>query len=169
MRPAIFLSTTLAATALAFAASASPLGPVASINISIGANLQDKADDYGARELDFLAAELRTSVERALNRDGALAASGGTLDLVIEDAVPNRPTMRQMVMKAGLSYESYGIGGATVEGVLTTADGRQIPVSYRWYETDIRWSQSASTWMDAENTFDRFARKLVTGEAASDQ
>lgn len=169
MRLAIFLSTTLAATALALGANASPLGPVANINVSIGADLQDKADDYGARELDYLTSDLRRSVERALDRDGALAASGGTLDLVIEDAKPNRPTMRQMAAKSGLSYESFGIGGATVTGVLTAADGRQTPVRYRWYESDIRWSQAASTWMDAETTFDRFARRLVSGEAASDR
>lgn len=169
MRLATFLSTALAASAVAFTAHASPLGPVATINVAVGPDLQAKADDYGARDLDYLAADLRTSVERALGRDGALAASGGTLDLVIEDAVPNRPTMRQLVKTAGLSYESFGIGGATVSGVLTSADGRQTPVSYRWYETDIRWSRTASTWTDAENTFDRFARRLVTGEAANDR
>jgi hypothetical protein len=168
VRLATFLSTTLIAAAAAFAAHAAPLGPVAVVHVTIGPQLQDKADDYGQRELDYLAADLKDSVERALERSGGLKPSGGTLDLVIEDALPNRPTMRQMNIKPGLSYESFGIGGAKVGGVLTTTDGRQVSVGYGWYETDIRWSEGASTWMDALNTFDRFARRLVTGEAVLD-
>jgi hypothetical protein len=70
-----------------------------------------------------------------------------------------------MARTPGLSYESFGIGGAQIRGVLTTADGREIPVSYRWYETDIRWAVGSATWTDARNTFDRFARRLARGEA----
>ncbi|MDO8295963.1 MAG: hypothetical protein Q7T19_05940 [Caulobacter sp.] len=169
MRLTAFISTVLAASAAAFAVQAAPLGPVAEIHVTIGPQLQDKADDYGQRELDYLAGDLRKSVEQALDRSGGLAAAGGTLDLVIEDAIPNRPTLRQMAVKPSLSYESYGIGGARIGGVLTTADGQRIPVGFRWYETDIRWSQTANTWTDAQNTFDRFARRLVTGEAVAER
>lgn len=169
MRLATFLITVLAASAVAFAVQAAPLGPVAEIHVTIGPDLQAKADEYGQRELDYLAADLRKSVEQALDRGGDLSPTGGTLDLVIEDAVPNRPTMRQMALKPGLSYESFGIGGARIGGALTTADGQRIPVGFRWYETDIRWSQAASTWTDARNTFDRFARRLVTGEAVAER
>lgn len=169
MRLATFLSTTLIAVAATSAAHAAPPGPVAVVNVTIGPDLQGKADEYGQRELDYLAADLRTSVERALDRSGDLSPTGGTLDLVLEDAVPNRPTMRQMSLKPGLSFESFGIGGAKIDGVLTMADGQRIPVGFRWYETDIRWSRTAGTWMDARNTFDRFARKLVTGEAVAER
>lgn len=169
MRLTTFLATILAASAAAFSAQAAPVGPVAEVHVSIGPDLQAKADEYGQRELDYLAADLRTSVERTLDRSGGLAAAGGTLDLVIEDAIPNRPTLRQMAVKPSLSYESYGIGGARIGGVLTTADGQRIPVGFRWYETDIRWSQTANTWTDAQNTFDRFARRLVTGEAVAER
>lgn len=168
MRLATFLSTTLIAAATAFAVQAAPIGPVSTINISIGEDLAAKADQYGERELDRLAADLRQSVERELAREGGLAKSGATLDLVIEDATPNRPTLRQMSLKPGLSFESYGIGGAKVSGVLTSADGQSAPVGFRWYETDIRWSAGAATWSDAENTFDRFARRLARGEAFVD-
>lgn len=164
MRLATLLMTTLAATAAAVSVQAAPLGPVADVHVRIGPDLQDKADEYGQRDLDDLAADLRQSVERALQRSGGLSPEGGALELVIEDAVPNRPTMRQMSVKPGLSYESFGVGGAKISGVLTTADGRQIPVSYRWYETDIRWATAAGTWSDAENSFDRFARRLAHGD-----
>lgn len=169
MRLTAFVSTLLAASAAALAVHAAPLGPVAEINVTIGPDLRDKAGEYGQRDLDYLAADLSRSVERALERVGGRSATGGTLDLVIEDAVPNRPTLRQMSLKPGLSYESFGIGGARIGGVLTTADGQRIPVGFRWYETDIRWAQSAGTWTDAENTFDRFARRLVTGEAVAER
>ena len=169
MRLAAFLSTVVATSALAFGVHAAPLGPVAAINVTIGPELQAQAKTYGQKDLDGLAVELRESVQQALERSGGLSASGGSLDLVIEDAIPNRPTMRQMSLKPGLSYESFGIGGARITGVLTTADGRQIPLAYRWYETDITWSQAASTWMDAENTFDRFARRVVSGDAVAER
>lgn len=169
MRLTTFLTTTLSAMALAAAAHAAPLGPVADVNVTIGPKLQAKADQYGQRDLDYLAAELRESVQKALERAGGLSADGATIELVLEDAVPNRPTFRQMAIKPGLSYESYGIGGAKITGVLTTADGRQVPLGYGWYESDIRWSQSAGTWMDAENTFDRFARRLARGEAVAER
>lgn len=169
MRLTTFVATVLAASAAAFSVQAAPVGPVADVHVSIGPELQAKAGEYGQRELDYLATDLRTSVERTLERSGGLSATGGTLDLVIEDAVPNRPTMQQMSRKPGLSFESFGIGGARIGGVLTTADGQQIPVGFRWYETDIRWSRTAGTWMDAQNTFDRFARRLVTGEAVAER
>lgn len=163
MRLASFLTTTLAAMAVAAAAQA------AEVNVSIGPKLQKQADEYGQRDLDYLADELRESVQQAIERNGGVAVEGATIDLVIVDATPNRPTFRQMAMKPGLSYESFGIGGAEITGVLTTADGRQVPLGYRWYESDIRWSQAAGTWMDAENTFDRFARKLVNGDAVAER
>ncbi|MFZ5669801.1 MAG: hypothetical protein ACOY4K_09910 [Pseudomonadota bacterium] len=163
-RIALFIASAMAAGSTAFAAQAGPLGPVSSVNVIIGGDLADKADRYGQRELDFLAADLQASVEKALARSGDLAMDGGRLDLVIEDALPNRPTLEQMRDNPSLSYESFGIGGAAVSGVLTTADGRQIPVGYRWYETDIRWTIAASTWHDATLTFDRFASRLARGE-----
>jgi hypothetical protein len=169
MRLATFLTTTLSAIALAAAAQAAPLGPVADVTVTIGPKLQDKADQYGQRDLDYLAAELRESVQKALERADGLSAEGATIDLVLEDAVPNRPTFQQMALKPGLSYESFGIGGARISGVLTTADGRRVPLGYSWYEADIRWSQYAGTWMDAENTFDRFARRLVDGQAVAER
>lgn len=164
-RIALFVATAAAAGATAFAAQAGPLGPVSSVNVVIGEDLADKADKYGQRELDYLAADLKASVEKALARAGDLDATGGRLDLVIEDALPNRPTFEQMRDNPSLSYESFGIGGADITGVLTTADGRQVPVGYRWYETDIRWAIGAGVWTDATNTFDRFADRLARGQA----
>ncbi len=121
------------------------------------------------KELDYLSRDLRESVERELAKAGSLGPGGATLDLVIEDAKPNRPTMRQMTRTPGLSYESRSLGGAQITGVLTTADGRSVPVRYQWYESDLFNTVAAGTWSDAETTFDRFARKLAKGESLAEK
>ncbi len=166
MRLSVFLTTTALAGALAVSAQAAP-ARVASINIDIGAELAADSDKVDARDLDFLARELRESLERELGRSGGLAADGAVLNVVIEDATPNRPTMRQMSVKPGLSYESRGIGGATLTATLVGADGASTPISYRWYESDFANTFAASTWSDAERSFDRFARRLARGEAVA--
>ncbi len=129
------------------------------VTVTYGPKLERKIDGYGARDVDRLAEDLRASVLKEAARSPAL--DGARIELVLEDVVPNRPTMQQMSDKPGLSYESFGIGGASISGKVTTADGASRPVSYRWYETDIHWAWPSGTWSDAEQTFDRFARKLA--------
>ena len=163
MRLPAFLTTTAIAAALAASAQAAPAG-IATINIDIGPELAGADDKVDARDLDFLKRDQRESLERELGRSGGLTADGAVLNLVIEDATPNRPTMRQMTRTPGLSFESRGIGGATLSGTLVTADGT-VPVSYRWYESDFRNTLASGTWSDAETTFDRFARKVAKGDA----
>lgn len=160
--PAFLFATAIAAT-LAVSAQAAPAG-ISTINIDIGPELAGKTDIVDARDLDFLKAELRESLERELSRSGGLTTAGAVLNLVIEDATPNRPTMRQMSRTPGLSYQSRGIGGATLSGMLVSAEGA-IPVSYRWYESDFRNTFTAGTWSDAETSFDRFARKVARGDS----
>jgi len=166
MRLATLLSATVIAAATAFAAHAAP-ARVASINIDIGSELAGKTDVVGQRDLDQLTAELRESLERELGRAGVLTDDGGVLTVVIEDATPNRPTMRQLTRTPGLSYESRGIGGATLSGSYVSADGVSTPISYRWYESDFRNTFVSATWSDAERTFVRFARKLARGDTVA--
>ncbi|HYE47713.1 MAG TPA: hypothetical protein VEA44_18240 [Caulobacter sp.] len=155
MRIAILAATAaLGALPAVGAAAAEP-----QVTVTYGAKLQDKIDEYGARDVDRLAEDLRSSVLKQAANSPAL--DDAVIELVLEDVVPNRPTMQQMSDKPGLSYDSFGIGGASITGTLTTADGRSVPVSYRWYETDIRWAWPSSTWGDAQQTFDRFARRLA--------
>ncbi|HRD45552.1 MAG TPA: hypothetical protein PLF78_03605 [Caulobacter sp.] len=166
MRLPALLSATVFAAAIASTAQAAP-ARVATINIDIGPELAGKTDIIGQRDLDQLTDELRESLERELGRAGALTADGGVLTVVIEDATPNRPTMRQLTRTPGLSYESRGIGGATLSGTYVGVDGVSTPISYRWYESDFRNTVVSATWSDAERTFDRFARKLARGESVA--
>ncbi len=164
MRLPALLGATLIAAAAALPAWAAPIGGISSINVVVGPKLQQKAREYGVREFDTLTSELIQALEIALREHGGLVKEGGRLDLVIEDARPNRPTLQQLASRPGLSMESRGIGGATVSGALTTVDGERIPLRYRWYESDFRNAAGTGVWTDAETSFDNFARKLVKGE-----
>jgi hypothetical protein len=154
MRIHTLITTTALALAVAATAVAQP--GAGQVSVTIGPELQAKAEKkYGLREVQYLADELRRDVERALAKRG-----GGRAELTIVDAKPNRPTFKQMSDKPGLSFQSFGIGGATIEGRIITADGRETPISYRWYETDIRQVMPAGTWSDAERAFDRVAWRI---------
>lgn len=163
------LFPTLAATiAIAMAGSVSakpspPVPAVASVDITIGPDLQKKAQTYGQREFDYLSEDLRRDVTNALTRSGALNPEGGRLELVISDAIPSRPTMAQLGATPGLSMISRGVGGATITGRLVTPNGEQ-PVSYKWYETDLRNQFAATTWSDTQQAFQLFASRLAKGQ-----
>jgi hypothetical protein len=135
----------------------------AAVNVTVGPELQKTFDEtYGVREATRLTASLQKSVERSL-ADSA-AYDGARIELVLTDVKPNRPTFKQLTDTPGLSMESFGIGGASVEGKIVAADGSVTPVAYRWYESDLRQAYGSWVWSDAEWTFDRFARKLGRGE-----
>ena len=145
------------------ASATTALAAPATVSVAIGPELQTKAEKtYGVREVRDLADDLRSSVERSLARTGAMENT--RIELTLVDAKPNRPTFRQLGDTPGLSMESFGIGGATIEGRIVRADGSTAPLAYRWYETDIRQVYGHATWTDANWTFNRFARRLARGE-----
>jgi hypothetical protein len=159
---------TFALPVLAFVLGAAPMvfaaapHTVSDVTVSIGPKLQAKASDYGQRDLDALAQELKKDVERDLSAKGRLGPGGAHLELVIADAKPNRPTFAQMGRNPSLSMRSIGIGGATIEGV-ETAEGSRRTLSYSWWESDIRQERGASTWSDADRVFDTFAHDYANG------
>ena len=137
---------------------------VSVVRVTIGSDLAKKTEIMDKREFDYLTSELKRTVEKALDKSGALRPGGGELDLVIEDARPNRPTLRQMSGQSGLSYSSFGVGGARVTGEYHAKSGERVPVDYSWYETDITRAPYSSTWSDADTAFDRLADKLAKNE-----
>lgn len=152
----------LAAAALLASATAAFAAP-ASVSVSVGPELQKKFDKtYGVREATLLTGDLQASVEKALARTGAY--DGAKIELTLIDVKPNRPTFKQLGDTPGLSMQSFGIGGAKIEGRIVAADGTETPITYRWYETDITQIQAHWVWSDAETTFDRFARRLSKGQ-----
>lgn len=159
----LILLSSLAALA-AGSAAAAPLSTVGSVEVSISPELQKKAaKDLGVKDVDRLAAELRRDVTRELERTGVLA--GGRMELVLTDVRPNRPTFRQLGNQPGLSYESYGVGGATIDGQAISVTGEVTPIHFQWYESDIRQAWTKSTWSDANYAFNRFAYRYGRGES----
>lgn len=158
------LSLTSLASLAAGAAMAAPLSTVGSVEVTISPELQKKAaDDLGAKDIDRLAVELRKDVTRELERTGVLA--GGRMELVLTDVRPNRPTFRQLSNQPSLSYESFGNGGATIDGQAISVTGEVTPIHFQWYESDIREAWTKSTWSDANYAFDRFAYRYGRGES----
>jgi hypothetical protein len=145
-------------TAPLAAAAAAPPPQVSSVEVTIGPRLQAKSHDYGQRDLDYLARDLRRDVESSLRSKGLLTPGGARLHLVILDAKPNRPTFAQMSRNPDLSMRSVGVGGAEIGGDLA---GR--PLHYQWWETDIRTERGSVTWSDADRAFQMFAYNLARG------
>ena len=153
----------LLTAAFALAASTALAAPAA-VSVTVGPKLQEKAaKDYGVRDVERLAASLQKDVEQSLARSGRYADS--RVELTLVDAKPNRPTFKQLGDTPGLSMQSFGVGGAEIAGRVIAADGAVQPVSYRWYETDIRQAYGDWVWSDAQWTFQRFARRLGRGDA----
>jgi len=152
------------AAAAALSTGSAAFAAPAQVHVAIAPKLQAKAEkDYGVRDVRDLAQDLQRDVERRLARSGAY--EGARIELMLTDAVPNRPTFKQMADRPGLSFESFGLGGATVEGRIVTPDGRVTPVAYHSYETDIRFARQTTTWWDAQSALSRFADRLSRGEA----
>jgi hypothetical protein len=153
----------LAAAVLIASGSAAFAAP-ASVSVGLAPELQKKAEKtYGVKEVERLREELRTDVERQLAKTGAY--DDARIELTLVDVRPNRPTFKQLADTPGLSMQSFGIGGAKIEGQAVAPDGRTTPLSYSWYETDIRNTWSNWVWTDAEYAFERFARRLGSGQA----
>jgi hypothetical protein len=156
------MRTIILAAALMASAGGAAAAP-ASVTVSIGPELQAKAaQTYGFRDVDSLANDLRTSVEKRLARTGAY--DGARIELVLTDAKPTRPTFKQLGDTSGLSMRSFGLGGAEIDGQAIMPGGAVTPIHYKYYETDLRQSRHGTTWSDAEGTIQRFAYDLGRGE-----
>lgn len=149
------------AAVLAFSAAPAMAEP-ALVSVSLGPDLQEKAEELGSREVQDQADRLAELVGRALARDGEL--DGARIELVLTDVRPNRPTFQQMADRPGLDgHRSLSIGGATIEGQITTADGRTLPVQYDWYSSSLADVRGVSTWADADRAYRRLAVNIADG------
>lgn len=149
--------------AVAVAVAAAPaMAQPASINVTLGPDLQEKVDELGEREVREQADRLVEIIQRELAREGAL--EGARIDLVLTDLKPNRPTMEQMADRPGLDgIRSRSIGGAAIEGQITTADGRTLPVRYDWFSNNLADVRGFGTWNDADRAYRRLALNLADG------
>lgn len=156
--PKTALSALLAA--LAVAAPALAASPPAEVAVSISPRLQAESGDYGGpREFPGLEQDLRRAV-------AGQAAKGGftRLDLVLEDAVPNRPTPAMLQRCHNLSFRSASRGGAEVSGTAYGPSGPQ-PISFGWWSYDLAESVGSGIWSDAERAFALLGSELAHGHA----
>ena len=154
---------TAVAIALGFAATASAQPQAATlVNVSVSPALEQRAPDYGQRELTDISKDLQQTVRGAVRH--ARGPQPVRVDLVIEDAVPNRPTFDQLGRNVGLSMRSVGLGGARISGVVTYADGVQRPIRDQFYETDLRQELGVTTWSDADRAFEQVASDIGRGK-----
>ena len=157
----------LAPLAAVLAVAAGPaLADPASITVTVGPDLQQRADELGERDVRDQADRLAEVVRNALERSGGL--DGARIDLVLTDLKPNRPTFQQMAERPGLDgHRSLSIGGAAIEGSITTADGQVLPVRYDWYSNSLAEVRGYSTWQDADRAYERLASRLADGRYLS--
>ena len=158
MRHFALFAPLTAALALAGAAAAQP----SAVTVTISPDFAKAAEELGQRDVQQQIEDLTRKVERVLTDRNAL--TGARIDLVITDLKPNRPTMQQTSDKPGLDpIRSISIGGAAIEGTVTTASGEVQPVKYDYYSTSLADVRGYSTWQDARTAYDRLARNLVDG------
>lgn len=156
------------AAMLAFAHGASAVTLSA---VSYSPEFQTALDDeLGAREGAHLSAAVTEAVEAALAARGAsVGASGGSIELSIVDADPNRPTMQQLIERPSLDSRSISIGGAELRAVIRSADGQVLEeVNYRRYDHSLSDLQgAATTWTGAHRAIRRFANRVADAYVAN--
>lgn len=158
MRRLALFAPLAAVAALASAAAAQP----ASVNITVGPNLEREVAKLGDREVNQQIDALRNAVTRTLGQRGAL--EDARIDLVLTDLKPNRPTFQQLGDQPGLdALRSISIGGAAIEGQITTADGQVLPVKFSRFSHNLQDVRGYTTWQDASTAFNRFANNLAEG------
>lgn len=135
-------------------------GPAFTQGLQVNITYGEKAEKaftktYGERERETVRELITTNLRRELGDQAT------RVDLVINDATPNRPTFKQLGDNPSLSFQSFGIGGADITGKAFDAEGNVLgEVQYDWYG-DILWANTAWTWTDADRAFYRFSRLLA--------
>lgn len=157
MRKIVFLASLVAATAVAGLAQAQ------TVNVEIGGELRREALDLGERDVRRQADRLAEVVHAALVREGGF--EGATINLVLLDVRPNRPTFQQLADSPGLDgNRSVSTGGAEITGEVVLADGTVKPLPrWDWYSHSISEVMGFSTWQDAERAYSRYATALSSG------
>ena len=158
----------LAALAFAQSAAAVTMAPVA-FSPEFETELNE---ELGVREGDVLREDVERLVAAALARRGvSVGDGGGTIEVVIVDAAPNRPTWHQLNAEPSLDYiRSFSIGGAELRGVIRGANGEVLTeVEHRRYNSSIaelNGMPPAYTWYEARRSIRRFAEKIADAYVA---
>jgi len=124
---------------------------------------------YGEKDLNRLVDRLERKMDTYMAKYGVEVSDDAptVLNLVITDVDNNRPTFAQLSSSPSLSFQSFGNGGAELDGTLVREGEELGTVSYSWHENDIRFAGQGGTWQDANRAIDRFARRTAKALAAN--
>ena len=117
-------------------------------------------EDYGTREGEYLSEEVIEDLTREFKR---ASIDPARVEVVIENAKPNRPTFKQLGDRPGLDFSrSISIGGMDLSATAYNEAGETLKeFEYGWFENDLRFAAGSSTWSDANRASRRFARKFA--------
>lgn len=111
-------------------------------------------EKYGIDEKSYIEKTVREELKKAIG-------DGFNIEIFVESATPNRPTMFQMSKNPSLSYQSFSTGGANLKGVVLDKDGKEVAnVKYEYSTPFIYDAQYYVTWRDADWAIERFANAL---------
>lgn len=151
---------------IAAALCAVPFAAATEVNVSYSDEFAEKlTEDLGEKEGVYLSKKLTTFVTKELEKSGQNVER---VDIVIEDAKPNKPTFEQLKNTPGLDFaRSISVGGLEVSAAAFDENGNEVTsLEYDWFEHDIRFA-GPTTWFDAKTAARRFAKKLSNKLAAS--
>lgn len=122
---------------------------------------------YGDKALNSLVEEVYEELNQDFAKKGILVSEDAdiVLRVTLEDARNNRPTFEQLSREPGLSFQSFGTGGAELSGELLNLSGETLgTVSYKWFESSIDqfgFAQANGVWTDAHRAISRFSNKTA--------
>jgi hypothetical protein len=155
--------------AMGGAGLAQPAPPAsAKVTVRIGPALAAKTPRLGEPDVSALSKDLADTVRDDLagrRRPNAPVK----VNLVLEDATPNRPTAQQLSDHPYLSLNSISVGGAAISGVATFADGHSEPFSYNFRQVSLQYDVGATQWTDAERAFEELGNDLAHGHLPHDR
>ena len=127
--------------------------------------------NYGDKEIEFLLEDMEKEITRDFaKRDLTLSDTAPTLlRVTINKVRPNRPTHNQLSEDIGLSFSSFGIGGADVSAEIIAEGGTVVGTAdYDYYSNfnDRINLSGSSTWFDTSRAFSKFSRSLTKKLAA---
>ena len=127
--------------------------------------------NYGDKEIEFLLEDMEKEITRDFaKRDLTLSDTAPTLlRVTINKVRPNRPTHNQLSKDIGLSFSSFGIGGADVSAEIIAEGGTVVGTAdYDYYSNfnDRINLSGSSTWFDTSRAFSKFSRSLTKKLAA---
>jgi len=165
--------------------TAIPAGATIRLDVSLGEDLAYRADNFpkkskicspsksgfvcggflGQKDLDVLTKNIKERATKSFTKKDIVISEDADLVLKIKllDAKNNRPTFEQQSRETSLSFRSFGLGGAEIEGELFTKDGTSLgTVKYAYYENQFdEFTQNTSTWTDAKIAISRFSNRIA--------